>query len=277
MTIRVFRSHKGDIEKTIHGSYVLKNPATGRTSEAENFNAKEFAIAEEVVPLKLKDSAGRSIDLFDDLVGPSGELEIELLCLAPGQYFGMARPDVYLLPREASIGANFFKGYVSIWLQMLLITAFGVMWSTFLNGAVAMLATLATLVMGFCVMWVQQLGKGEVIGGGPTEAAYRLAKQTAISVDLDESLTTSVVKGIDEVARWPLRAASNLAPNFSEIAGSTYDPRAFNIPLGHAAFVADGFDIPPEVLLQQIIATAGFLVPIFLIGFLCLKMREVAQ
>ena len=151
MTIRVFRSHKGDIEKTVLGSYMLRNPSTGRTSEAANFNAKEYAIDEEVVPLKLKDSAGRPIELFDDLVD-NGELEVELVCLAPGQYFGMARPDLYLLPREGSFVANWSKGYISIWLQMLLITAFGVMWSTFLNGAVAMLATFATLVMGFYVL-----------------------------------------------------------------------------------------------------------------------------
>jgi len=277
LTIRVFRSHKGDIEKTVHGSYVLRNPSTGVTSEAANFNAKEFSIAEEVVPLKLKDSAGRSIELFRDLVDANGNLEVELVCLAPGQYFGMARPDLYLLPRETSFAGNFLKGYVSIWLQMLLITAFGVMWSTFLNGSVAMLATLSTLVMGFCVLWIRQLGRGEVIGGGPTEAAFRLVNQKSISVDLDESLPVMVMHGIDGMIGWVLLAASNLAPNFSEIAGTTYDPRAFNIPMGNATFVADGFDIPPELLLQQMIATAGFLVPIFLIGFLCLKMREVAQ
>jgi len=276
MTIRVFRSHKGDIEKTVLGSYILRNPATGRTSEAANFNAKEYAIDEELVPLRLKDANGNPISLFGDLVA-NGELEVELFCLAPGQYFGMARPDMYLLPHEGSFVANLVKGYVSIWLEMLLITAFGVMWSTFLNGAVAMLATFATLVTGFYVLFLQQLGRDEVVGGGPTEAIFRLAGQTSITVELDETLTTGVIKGIDDVVRIGLRAASNLVPNFSEIAGTTYDPRAFNIPMGDAGFVADGFDIPPELLIQQMIATACFLVPIFLIGFLCLKMREVAQ
>lgn len=276
MTIRVFRSHKGDIEKTVLGSYVLRNPATGRTSEAANFNAKEYAIDEEIVPLKLKDSVGRPIGLFEDLVS-NGELEVELVCLAPGQYFGMAQPDLYLLPREGSFVSNLIKGYVSIWLEMLLITAFGVMWSTFLNGAVAMLATFATLVMGFYVLFLGELGKNEVLGGGPTEAAYRIVNQKALTVELDEGLTTWVLQGIDRVIGLLLSVVSHLAPNFSEIAGAKYDPRAFNMPMGDATFVADGFDIPAELLLQQMIATACFLVPIFLVGFLCLKMREVAQ
>ena len=42
MTIRVFRSYKGDIEKGILGSLVLRNPAHGRSSQIETFLAKDF-------------------------------------------------------------------------------------------------------------------------------------------------------------------------------------------------------------------------------------------
>ena len=44
---------------------------------------------------------------------------------------------------------NFIKGYLGIWLQMLLVIVLGVMFSTFLSGPVAMLATIGALLGGF--------------------------------------------------------------------------------------------------------------------------------
>ena len=105
MTIRVFRSYKGDIEKGILGSLVLKNPRTGRTSQIETFRAKDFYIDQRHIPRKLTDPTGKTIDLFDDLVA-DGELEIELQCLDQSQYFGVAQPDVYLRARDASFTAE---------------------------------------------------------------------------------------------------------------------------------------------------------------------------
>ena len=55
---------------------------------------------------------------------------------------------MYLRARDASFALNFVKGYLGIWVQMLLVTSFGVMFSTFLSGPVAMMATLAALVPG---------------------------------------------------------------------------------------------------------------------------------
>ena len=46
---------------------------------------------------------------------------------------------------DASFALSFAKGFIGIWLQMLMVTGLGVMFSTFLNGSVAMLATLAEL------------------------------------------------------------------------------------------------------------------------------------
>lgn len=262
LTISVFRTHKGDIEKTVVGSYTLRNPATGRKSEGHNFFAKEFAIDEHLVPLKLKDADGAEIDLFNDLVD-NGKLEIELVCIQGGQYFGMAQPDLYLLPSEASFEANFAKGYVSIWLQMVLLVALGVMWSTFLNGAVAMLATLATLVGGMFVPWMAELATGKVVGGGTFESFLRIVTQKSISGELEPTLTTNVVQWLDEAGRWPLKIISSLLPDFGAMSDTTY--------------VADGYNIPAHVMIEQSLTTLGFIVPVFLIGLLCLKMREVAK
>lgn len=264
MTISVFRSHKGNIEQTVVGSYTLRNPRTGVTSPGQNFFAKEYAIDDREVPEKFKDPTGKdkTLDWYDDLVD-NGELEIELSCLQGGQYFGMAQPDLYLLPREGSFEANFVKGYIGIWLQMLLVTAFGVMWSTFLNGSVAMLATLMTLIAGLFAPWVQELASGKVIGGNTFEAAFRIVTQTGITAPLDENLTTSVVQGLDAATLWPMKIIANLLPDISRFDDSSY--------------VAEGFDIPAYVLAENSLTVLGFVVPLFIFGFLFLKMREVAK
>ena len=84
----------------------------------------------------------RDVDVFEDLAA-EGRLEIWIQCSDSGQYFGMAPADVYILEADAPFWWNFVKGYMGIWLQMLLVTTFGVMFSTFLSGAVAMMATLS--------------------------------------------------------------------------------------------------------------------------------------
>ncbi len=264
MTISVFRTHKGNIEQTVVGSYTLRNPRTGVSSPGQNFFAKEFAIDDRLVAEKFKDPTGKekTLDWYDDLVD-NGELEIELTCLQGGQYFGMAQPDVYLLPREGSFEANFVKGYIGIWLQMVLVIAFGVMWSTFLNGAVAMLATLMTLIAGQFAPWVQELATGGVTGGNTFEAAFRIVTQTSISTPLDENLTTSVVQGLDAVTLWPMKIIASLLPDFGRFDDSSY--------------VAEGFNIPDYLLTENLLTVLGFVIPLFIFGFLFLKMREVAK
>jgi hypothetical protein len=264
MTIRVFRTTKGDIEHGILGSYVLRNPRhPDQQSELINFYAKEFTIDQRAVDLKnLHDDKGRPIDLFDYLVD-DGQLELELQCLQAGQYFGMAQPDVYLLPREASFEANFAKGYLGIWLQMLLVTTFGVMWSTFLNGAVAMLATFATLAGGFFTQRMQELAGGKMLGGGSFESMFRIVTQKSMVGELDEGLNATVLHALDWVNRAPMFVLSRILPDFSSFSDVDY--------------VSKGFNIPASVLLTQATTAAAFLVPAFIFGFLCLKLREVAK
>ena len=60
---------------------------------------------------------------------------------------------------------NFAKGFMGIWFQMLIVTSFAVMFSTFLNGPVAMLATVAAICLGFFAQFVNGLFTGDVEGG----------------------------------------------------------------------------------------------------------------
>lgn len=262
MLIRVFRSYKGDIEKGILGSLVLRNPVTGRSSAIQTFRAKDFYIDRRDLPRKLADPAGLSIDLFDDLVA-DGQLELEIQCVDSQQYFGMAKPDVYLRARNASFTLNFLKSYMGIWVQMLLVIGFGVMFSTFLSGPVAMMATVAMLVMGFFKQFVLDVAAGAVQGGGPVESFVRLIKQQNATTQLDPGLSTNVIQGIDQVFMLFMTAVTNLLPDFQMFDNVNY--------------LAHGFDIPPDLVLVQVLTSLAYVLGVFIVGYFFLRTREVAR
>ncbi len=262
MTIRVFRSYKGEIEQGIRGVIVLKNPTNGRTSELKMFHAKDFSTDHMKIDRKLSDKDGNPIDLFDDLA-PNGELELWLQCIDESQYFGVAQADVYLRARDASFTMNFVKSYLGIWVQMLLVTSFGVMFSTFLSGAVAMVATLASLVLGFFTKFVFEVAQGTVQGGGPLESFIRIVKQQNVTLQMEPGFTTDVVKGADAVFMFFMQSVTSLLPDFRQF--STVD------------YVAHGFDIPPDVVGVQFAAGLGYMAAVFAIGYLFLRTREVAR
>ena len=134
MTIEVFRTHKGNMEKGVAGTIFLENPKTHKRVTLENFPAEKFATDVHMIPLHFS-RAGRDgkiehYDLFRDLVSEDGQLAISLQCLECGQNFGMAQPDLYIRAADGTFEWNFVKAYVGIWLQMVLVLSLGVMFST---------------------------------------------------------------------------------------------------------------------------------------------------
>lgn len=292
--IEIFRTYKGDIEKGVIGSLSVRNPKTGLIVEVKVFEAKEFTPFQLVIPQKItgfssadviasrrETNEGRvefsppqnmldrrlaerkEFDLFRDLVA-DGQVEIWLRCLEPSQYFGAGQPDLWLRAADATFLANFFKGYVGIWLQMLLVIGFGVMFSTFLSGPVAMLATVGAMIGGFFSDFLTRLSMGQVLGGGPFESIIRLVRQDNLMTELDPGLRTTAAKMADVVAQGGLWVIAHILPPFTE----------FN----YADWVAYGFDISwdPWLAVPTLRAFA-FLIPVFVAGYFFLKTREVAQ
>ena len=143
---------------------MLREPRTGLDEPSPcDFRAKDFQIDQRTIREELLDSAGnrccssRSQLSRDAIAGRRRQLEVWVQCLETRQYFGVAKADVYLRRRDASFRLNFIKGYLGIWLQMLLVTSFGVMFSTFLSGAVAMMATFGAGDLGFFTQFVLDL------------------------------------------------------------------------------------------------------------------------
>jgi len=262
LSLQVFRTHKGDIEQTVRGSIAYRNPRTGLTSPEATFGAKEFAIDRHVIPRSWKRDDGTTIDLFKDLVD-EGRLQVEIKCIEPAQYFGMAQPDMYLRAGSRSFEMNFVKGCLGIGYQMVMLISLGVMWSTLLNTAVALLATFATGFMGFFTGDMASLASGRTEGGGLFESVYRLWTQRNLTTDLDPGLGSTMLQSMDLVLSVPLRLVAAVLPDMGQFANFNY--------------VIEGYSIPPEAVLTQLVIVIGYMLPVTFAGYLILKIREVAK
>jgi hypothetical protein len=273
MTVRVFRTYKGTIEKGIKGSVRVRNPASGLQSDPFYFTAREFTIDSLLIPRKLAststDGGTRQVDLFQDIVA-DGRVEVILQCLEPAQYYGIAQADFYMRAGDGSFALNYAKSCLGILYSMLLVTAMGVMFSTFLGGPLALFATLAVVLVGQFREFIQRLFESQVTGdstiapgGGPIESLYRIVTQESITVELVPSPAVQIMKTVDTFLLAPMQLLAGIFPSLSS--------------LGTSDFVAGGFDIPFDLVAEHGMETLGYLLAFFIAGAFCLRAREVAS
>lgn len=292
MNIGVFRTHKGNIEKGVTGGLAVRNPKTGLRVEVELFESAEFRIKQLHIPRKIINRRNARMiqrranlegggvelsppdvderlarksefDLFEDLVA-DGKMEVWLRCVEPGQYFGAGGPDLYLRAADAWFTLNFLKGYLGIWLQMALVVGFGVMFSTFLSGPVAALATVGALLGGYFSDFMAQLAQHKVYGGGPFEAFYRIVTQENLITELEPGIRTEVTRMADTAAEFLLGAIASVLPPFGDFS--------------YAEHVASGFNVIGDpYILVPVVRMIGYVLPVFLAGYFFLKTREVAR
>ncbi|MEN6407935.1 MAG: hypothetical protein ABFC77_15885 [Thermoguttaceae bacterium] len=264
MNIEVFRTYKGEITKGVPGSLSVRNPSKpdNKPVEVRIFESKEFVPNSQHIPTQFQMPNGKRADLFRDFVD-NGRIELWLQCVAPQQYFGAAQADLYLRAQNASFAWNFAKGYFGIWLQMLLIVVLGVLFSTFLSGPVAMLATLGALLGGFFNDFMYRLATGQTYGGGPFESLIRLWTQQNQTSPMEPGLQTTTAKALDQVAEYFLLGMSTILPDFSHFSFADY--------------VACGFNISSDTLLTFTCRALAFALPVFLAAYFCLKNREIGK
>jgi hypothetical protein len=149
-------------------------------------------------------------------------------------------------------------------MEMVLIVGFGVMFSTFLSGPVAMLATAGVLVAGFSKDALMELAMGPKYGGGPVESFYRLITQNNMISPLEPGLKTTVIQMSDRASELLLRVFGSIIPPITDFSCT-----------GH---VAHGFDIAwdPWIVVPAF-RTLAFVIPLFVAGCYFLKTREVAR
>ena len=273
MTIRVFRTYKGTIKEGIHGTVQLQNPSNKLRSEAIPIVAREFTIEELRIPRRLNtvlaDGRVEEADLFRDFVS-DGRVEVWLQCLEPAQYYGVAQADFYLRLGSGSFAWNYAKGCLGAWFAMLIVTALGVMFSTFLSAPVALVASVAVLLVGQFREFIARLFQSQLTGdatiapgGGPIESLYRIVSQTSITLELESTPAVQAMKLVDMVLLAPMRVAAGIFPSLST--------------LGTGDFVAGGFDIPGDLLAAHAAETLAYVAAFCIAGAFCLRAREVAS
>ncbi|MBS0209356.1 MAG: hypothetical protein JSS27_10405 [Planctomycetes bacterium] len=260
MNLLVRRTHRGDIERGVAGSVTLRNPRNGLTSAPLHFLAREYTVDTHLFPRRLVDSQGRSVELFKDLI-VDGRVDLVVQCLDNEQFLGMGQTSVYLLESEGGVPANFLKAYFGLWLQMVVVVAVAVSWSTFLNSGVAWLATLLMLVIGFFHDFVRQLAHNQTPGGGTIEAMVRLYQHKNLEQPLPESMGMDVAMFFDEIIRWVLWL----------IEGATPEMLRFSLE----DYLAQGYDIPFDLIAQLSVTTLADVAPLVIFGYLGFKLREL--
>ena len=268
---RVFRTHKGIIGEAIPGTIRLRNPETGLLSDTVTFSAKDAQV-DEVFISRNALSEGEEIDLFDDLVSSDGQLEVQIQCMARGQYFGYAQADCYICMPDGSPLWNYVKSYISIWMQMVVVIAIGITASTLLSGPVAMLLSVSFMLLGFFRDFFVGIAAGsdfarygveKVYGGGPVEALYRIITQKNIISPLDPGPSTSLIEGIDAVLRFFMMGVAYVLPDFSSFSTTN--------------FSAYGYDIPGVLVAENLTVCLGYVAGLAVLGYFLLRTREVAR
>jgi hypothetical protein len=270
LNLQVFRTYKGNIERGILGEIILRNPdprARVKQSGPIVFESKEFQsdfklINSDKLFAPGQSVGGQKLDLFD-LVSPDGKIEVIIKCAEPSQYFGVAQADVYLRPTDGIFEFNFLKAYFSIWMQMLLVTCFGVMFSTFLSGPIALLATNSAVVLGFFGDFIRRVATGIEQGGGPIESLIRLVTQANQTTDLEfNKIALMFIQGPDSILMFTMYGLTYLLPDLTQFDSSQ--------------FVANGLDIYPAIMFRQMTLAAVYAAGATVAGYFFLRSREIA-
>lgn len=273
-----FRTFKGDVGQQVRYTLTLVNPSTDLKVLVGTYPVHEFSEdvddAVVVIPRKLTyrdsyevDAEEKTADLFDDLMD-GDSLTMEVGCVERQQYLGVAQPDLFIRMPDRPFAVSYAKAVVGLWLMMLLVVFLGTSASCFLKGPVATLTTFSLIILGqglreYMREQLDQLSeRGEVLGGGTFESMYRLVTQMNVQTPLPEGPGTAIIKFVDARIFDTLRLVEHVIPNFNYFDMDQY--------------TANGFDVPwNSALLPSLATTIAFLVPLILLGYFSLQLREL--
>lgn len=200
---------------------------------------------------------------------PVPAVRVFVKCNTRGQMLGMAEGDLYFLeeaprPSPRAFAANYFKWSVGLWCRVMLVLGIAVACSTYLAGVLGLLTTLFLFLSGFFIEHIADLATGKSYVGGPFRAINQLleAKQATMPSDPGNPLTR-VAEGGDTAFAWVVRRFINLVP----------DLEAYR----WTHFLSEGFNIPAEYLVMNVVVLVGYLLPWFVLGFFLIRSREVAE
>lgn len=200
--------------------------------------------------------------------GPDGRrpprLQVFVKCQTGGQMLGMAEGDLYLLVGERSFDQNYFKAAVGLWCRMVILIGLAVVLSTYLAAEVSLLGAALLFLSAYTISHIVDVSSGQSYAGGPTKALTSLLKAEAPTAQVDDaSVVNQASSGIDQAFSWMVRRYVNMVPDVESFSWTTY--------------VAEGFDVPAEALVMNVLVMVGYLLPWFILGYYLMRSREVAE
>ncbi|HEV3162644.1 MAG TPA: hypothetical protein VGZ22_01290, partial [Isosphaeraceae bacterium] len=250
MTFNVYRTTKGRVGEAVYAELEATNPRTGVKSPTDLFAIREYYTNKRAIPSEL-------------LAGSGGNLVVEVTCISPTQYLGMADRDLFLLANEGDFGTNFMKGLFGVWLQAMVLTAIGVFAGTFLSWPVALLTTIAFFVAGqVAFAFLLEFTLQNLQGGGPFESLIRLLTHDNQMSELTPTVAVVTAKTLDALVMPVMSRLVYVVPNFSALDVSNS--------------VADGFAVSWGTLGGNTLLAIAYALPFSIAGYFILKNREVA-
>lgn len=199
---------------------------------------------------------------------PYPPVTVFVKCNTRGQMLGMADADLYLLendpvPSAGGFAKNYFKASVGLWCRLLLILGLAIVCSTYLPGVLTLLVAAGLFLSGFFTEHIADIASGKSYVGGPFKAINQLLEAKPTTMPLDEtSPLTKVTVGGDQAFAWVVRRFVNVVPDIDSYTWTH--------------FLAEGFNIPTEFLVMNVVVLVGYLLPWFVLGFYLIRSRELA-
>ena len=193
---------------------------------------------------------------------PPPRVKVYVKCTSTSQLLGMAEGDLYVLEKERSFGQNYLKSSIGLWCRVMIVIGLAVCISTYLAGVITFLATAFLYLVGLFADTLVTLLNGGAGVLGPLGSANQLFQAKLSTAQDDGSATARATAVGDSVFGWLMRRIFNLMPDID----------AFN----WTPFVSEGFNIPFECMVMNVVTLVGYLFPWFLLGFYLLRSREVA-
>lgn len=268
---QAFRSHKGQMDRSLYFQYWFVNPDNDLRIPSQIYEVAEFRGRSDDIPRQLVplggtggDESKKVYDLLTDLRAKDGSLRVELMCIDPQQYLGMARPDLFIRQPDLPFAVGYFKCIIGVIMMQLLVVILAVTASTFLKGPICTFIVAGFLfIAGYFREFMDKLLSAKWEGGGTLESIYRLVFHLNPSVELPVGPATTLMKGIDQTLNSFLWLVRQILPNF-EYYG--------NMP----NFVAAGLDVDfAAAVVPAILIPLAYFVPCVLLAYYSLRLREL--
>jgi hypothetical protein len=197
---------------------------------------------------------------------PAPRLTVSVRCDSPTQFLGVARYDLYLLAKEGNFYLNYFKGAIGIWLRFALIIGIAIACSTYLNGIISFLVVGVLTLLGFVkstVLMMVMMLASDMPNPGPFDSVRKLINNESLGQRPDDANPTyQAAAAADEGFRWVMRRVISTIPDMERLTWRDY--------------VANGFAVPNEDLLWNILGVIAYLSVWAVLAHYLMKWREVA-